>query len=106
MSKVAYPRTVEAGEGRRRIPVPAIGGGFGWTRVSVNFASTEQVTLRRPIIGPYHERPLKDSLGGVGDVAFAGRDYAELAEGDEWIEIEVIGPATGALELMVEASDA
>lgn len=107
VSKIAYPLpTVRAGE-RRRIPVVAIGGGFGWTKAAITFASTG-VQVRRAVVGP-NERPIEHlSPAGVESAKhFDGRWWVDLEPGDEWIELD-LGTDTpdGALDLYVEASDA
>ncbi len=105
VAKVAYPLSVAAGE-RRRLPVLAIGGGFGWTRASVTFASLG-VTVRRAIVGP-NERPIAGlAPEGVESAReFGGRGYVDLVAGDEWVEIVLAGTGGGTLDLAVEASDA
>lgn len=104
VSKVAYPLTVESGE-RRRLPILAIGGGFGWTRASVTFASSG-VDVRHAVVGP-NVRTI-DQLApqpGASARRFVGRSYVDLNAGDEWIEIEIDEVNGGALDLYVEASD-
>lgn len=104
VSKVAYPLSVDAGE-RRRLPVLAIGGGFGWARASVTFASTG-VDVRRAVVGP-NVRPIDHlSPSGVESTHhFDGRWYVDLVAGDEWIEVELDAANGGTLDLYVEASD-
>ncbi len=105
VSKIAYPLQVDAGE-RRRLPIVAIGGGFGWTKASVTFASTG-VEVRRAVVGP-NERPI-DHLSpdtGSSSKVFDGRWYVDLRAGDEWIEVELgAGEGAGTLDLYVEAAD-
>ncbi len=105
VAKIAYPVTIRAGEARR-IPVPAIGGGFGWTKVSVTYASAGV----RPIVarvGP-NSRPITDASGKplASADGWSGRHYVDLEPGDEWVAITLHGSPDGTLELMVEASDA
>lgn len=105
MSKVAYPLQVDAGE-RRRLPILAIGGGFGWARASVTFASTG-VEVRRAVVGP-NERPIEhlSPAAGASSKRFDGRWYVDLRAGDEWVEIELgTGEGAGTLDLYVEAAD-
>lgn len=105
VAKIAYPLSVDAGE-RRRLPIVAIGGGFGWTRASVTFASAG-VDVRRAVIGP-KERPVP-GLAPEGPAAarrFDGRGYVDLKAGDEWIELDLgAGEEGGMLDLYVEAAD-
>lgn len=104
MSKVAYALTVAAGE-HRRLVVPAISGGFGWSRSSVTFASTG-VEVYRAVVGP-SERPVAAlAPGGVATSRhFDGRGFVDLAAGDEWVEVWLGTAEGGTLELMVEAAD-
>lgn len=105
VSKVAYPLQVDAGE-RRRLPILAIGGGFGWARASVTFASTG-VEVRRAVVGP-NERPIEhlSPAAGASSKRFDGRWYVDLRAGDEWVEIELgTGEGAGTLDLYVEAAD-
>lgn len=105
VSKIAYPLQVDAGE-RRRLPIVAIGGGFGWTRASVTFASTG-VEVRRAVIGP-RERPIEHLSPAAGESSkvFDGRWYVDLRAGDEWLEVELgVGADAGTLDLYVEAAD-
>lgn len=106
VSKIAYPLQVDAGE-RRRLPIVAIGGGFGWTRASVTFASTG-VEVRKAVVGP-NVRPIEHLDPGVNATSkvFDGRWYVDLRAGDEWIEVELgTGEGAGTLDLYVEAADA
>lgn len=105
VSKIAYPLEVSSGEARR-IPVVAIGGGFGWTRAAITFASTG-VEVRRAVVGP-NERPIEHlSPAGVASTKrFDGRWYVDLRPGDEWVEIHLDPTPIGALDLYVEAADA
>lgn len=104
VSKVAYPLEVQSGESRT-LPILAIGGGFGWARASVTFAS-QGVDVLRAIVGP-NERPIPGlSPEGVESSRhFGGRGYVDLVAGDEWIEVE-LGAGGGTLDLYVEAADA
>jgi len=107
VSKVAYPLTITQDQ-KRRFPILAIGGGFGWTKASVTFASTG-VDVLRAVVGP-KEREIVglDPRGVESSRWFDGRGYVDLKAGDEWIEIE-LGSGTntgdGTLDLYVEASD-
>jgi GH24 family phage-related lysozyme (muramidase) len=104
VSKIAYPLQVDAGE-RRRLPIVAIGGGFGWKRASVTYASTG-VEVRRAVVGP-NLRPI-DHLSPSGvesSKTFDGRWYVDLVPGDEWIEVDLGTSPAGTLDLYVEASD-
>lgn len=102
VAKIAFPVTIESGE-HRRIPVPAIAGGMGWTRAYVTYAAAAPVRITAAKVGPYNERPLNDL---ASHDAWSGRHYIELGEGDEWVEIELAPTPAGTLELMVEATDA
>ena len=105
VAKVAYPLQVDAGE-RRKLPVLAIGGGFGWTKASVTFASTG-VEVRRAVVGP-NVRPIEHLSPdpGASSRRFEGRWYVDLRAGDEWVEVELgTGEGTGTLDLYVEAAD-
>jgi hypothetical protein len=105
VAKVAYPLTVQDGE-NRRLPILAIGGGFGWTKASLTFASTG-VDVMRAVVGPA-ERPIPGlSPEGVETGRhFEGRGYIDLVAGDEWVQIELGTAPVGTLDLYVEASDA
>jgi GH24 family phage-related lysozyme (muramidase) len=104
VSTIAYPLQVDAGD-RRRLPIVAIGGGFGWTRASVTFASTG-VEVRRAVVGP-NERSIEHlSPAGVeSSKRFDGRWYVDLQPGDEWIEVDLGTSPAGTLDLYVEAAD-
>ena len=105
VAKVAYPLQVDAGE-RRKLPILAIGGGFGWTKASVTFASTG-VEVRRAVVGP-NERPIEHLSPdpGASSRRFDGRWYVDLRAGDEWVEVELgTGEGAGVLDLYVEAAD-
>jgi len=105
VSKVAYPLQVDSGE-TRRLPIVAIGGGFGWKRASVTFASTG-VDVRRAVVGP-KERPVAGLApdGVESSRHFDGRGYIDLAPGDEWLEVRLDPSPVGSLDLYVEAADA
>jgi GH24 family phage-related lysozyme (muramidase) len=103
VAKVAYPLQVTAG--RRRLPILAIGGGYGWARAAVTFASAG-AEVRRAVVGGHNgERPIAGLApdGPATSRHYAGRGYVELAAGDEWVEIEI---DHGTLDLYVEAADA
>lgn len=104
VSKVAYPLAVQSGE-TRRLPILAIGGGFGWARASVTFAA-DSVEVRRAIIGP-NQRPIAGLApeGVETGRTFTGRGYVDLEPGDEWLAIELAPAPAGTLDLYVEASD-
>jgi hypothetical protein len=103
VAKVAYPLQVTAG--RRRLPILAIGGGYGWARAAVTFASAG-TEVRRAVVGGHNgERPIAGLApdGPATSRHYAGRGYVELTAGDEWVEIEI---DHGTLDLYVEAADA
>ena len=105
VSKVAYPLQVNAGE-HRKLPILAIGGGFGWKKASVTFASTG-VEVRKAIVGPNVRgiQHLSPEAGASGK-RFDGRSYVDLQAGDEWVEVELgTGEGDGVLDLYVEAAD-
>lgn len=105
VSKVAYPLEVLSGESRR-LPILAIGGGFGWTRVSVTFAS-EGVDVQKAVVGP-NERAILGLApeGPETSRHFVGREYVDLEPGDEWLQIELAASPAGVIDLYVEAADA
>lgn len=104
VSKVAYPLTVQSGESRR-LPILAIGGGFGWTKASVTFAA-EGVDVRRAIVGPnQRDIPGLAPSGVATSQFFTGRGYVDLRPGDEWLAIELGDAVAGTLDLFVEAAD-
>lgn len=105
VAKIAYPLEVRSGQ-KRKLPIVAIGGGFGWARASVTFASAG-VDVRRAIVGP-NERPIAGLApeGVETGRHFEGRGYVDLQPGDEWIEVQLARSPAGALDLYVEASDA
>ncbi len=105
VAKSAYPLEVRSGQ-TRKLPVLAIGGGFGWTKTSVTFASAG-VAVQRAIVGP-NERPIAGLApeGPASSRRFDGRGYVDLTAGDEWILIELAKSPAGTLDLYVEASDA
>lgn len=105
VSKIAFPLEVPSGE-TRRVSVPAIGGGFGWTHAAVTFASPG-VDVRRAVVGP-NERPIPGLAPDAvaSSVHFDGRGYVDLVAGDEWVEITLDPTPVGSLDLLVEASDA
>jgi GH25 family lysozyme M1 (1,4-beta-N-acetylmuramidase) len=104
VSKVAYPLSVLSGE-TRRLPILAIGGGFGWTKASVTYAA-DSVEVRRAIVGP-NERPIAGLApdGVETGRTFGGRGYVDLQPGDEWLMIELGASPAGTLDLYVEATD-
>jgi len=104
VSKIAYPLDIPSGE-RRRFPIPAIGGGFGWTKVAVTYSSGG-VDVAHAIVGP-NERPIPDlaPVAPATSRAFGGRGYVDLTAGDEWIDIELSTATLGTLDLTVEAAD-
>jgi hypothetical protein len=104
VSKVAYPLEVAAGE-TRKLPIVAIGCGFGWTKAAVTFASTG-VKVRRAIVGPNERRVEGLAPADVQSFrSFDGRGYVDLQPGDEWLLVELDPQPAGTLDLYVEASD-
>lgn len=104
VAKTVYPLEVLSGE-RRLMPVPAIAGGFGWTRVSVTFASAG-VEVRQALVGPNmrHIPGLSPDPPATGR-RFEGRSYVDLVAGDEWIVVDLAAGEGGTLDLYVEAAD-
>lgn len=101
VAKIAYPLTIRSGE-HRRLPVPVVAGGLGWTKSNVTYAASSPVNVKSAKVGPYHERQI-DGLSGQN--SWTGRSYIELRDGDEWVEIELASSPAGTLELLVEAAD-
>ncbi len=99
VAKVVLPVSIVSGESRR-IPVPAIGGGFGWLRAAVTYSS-RGVRVLRAVVGP-NERTIKDIHAADG---WSGRDYIDLVPGDEWLDIELAPAPDGTFELLIEAAD-
>ncbi len=104
VSKVAYALPPIAAGQRRRVPILAIGGGFGWTKASVTYASVG-VEVRAAFVGPRGDPIAGLAPEGIESArSFRGRGYVDLAPGDEWIEVE-LGGVAGTLDLYVEAAD-
>ncbi len=103
VAKPVVAFTVESGT-RRRLPIPAIGGGFEWTKVSVTYASAG-VEVLLAVVGP-SGRPMSIDPSGVETARwFDGRGYDDLLPGDQWLDIELAVQGHGMLDLIVEASD-